>query len=98
MYDACMVALQIRDVPEETRLALTERAGERGQSLQGFLLDLVNAEAERSRNRAILARFEGRTDGARLAGTERTAALDAARVERDAALVGDRAAQHRRTA
>lgn len=86
MYNACMVALQIRDVPENVRDALTERARARGQSLQAFLLSLVQEEAWRSRNIALLQRFEGRSDGSRLAPDEVTQALDEARAERDAQL------------
>lgn len=59
-----MVALQIRDVEPEVRDVLVRRAGEKGQSLQGFLLELVRAEARRSRNAEALRRFEGRSDGA----------------------------------
>ena len=57
------VALQIRDVPEEVRDALAEMARKRGQSLQAFLLALVEQEARFARNLAVLKRFEGRTDG-----------------------------------
>lgn len=63
MQNACMVALQIRDVPEEVRDILAQRAQQEGQSLQAFLLDVVKAEAERANNLSVLARFEGRTDG-----------------------------------
>lgn len=63
MQNACMVALQIRDVPEEVRDILAERAQREGRSLQSLLLDLVKTEAERANNLAALARFEGRTDG-----------------------------------
>lgn len=81
-----MVALQIRDVPEDVRDVLTERARVRGQSLQAFLLSLVQEEARRSRNIALLQRFEGRVDGSRLTSDEVTRALDEARTERDAQL------------
>jgi hypothetical protein len=57
------VALQIRDVPEEVRDALAEMARQRGQSLQAFLLALVEQEARFARNLAVLRRFEGRVDG-----------------------------------
>ncbi|MGI8592594.1 MAG: FitA-like ribbon-helix-helix domain-containing protein, partial [Nakamurella sp.] len=40
-----MVALQIREVPDDIRQALADRAAARGQSLQSFLLSLVTAEA-----------------------------------------------------
>jgi hypothetical protein len=57
------VALQIRDVPESVRDVLAARARANGQSLQAFLLALVEAEARRSRNVELIARFEDRTDG-----------------------------------
>jgi plasmid stability protein len=63
-----MVALQIRDVPDEVRDTLAERARERGQSLQAFLLGLVEAEARRARNASLLAQFSGRSDGSRIRG------------------------------
>ncbi|PWU54697.1 hypothetical protein DLE60_29500 [Micromonospora globispora] len=58
-----MVALQIRDVPEEVRDALAAQAKARGQSLQAYLLELVETQARRLRNTATLERFAGRTDG-----------------------------------
>jgi len=39
------VALQIRDVAEEVRDQLAELAKARGQSMQAYLLDMVNREA-----------------------------------------------------
>ena len=60
-----MVALQIRDVSEEVRDALVAQAKARGQSLQAFLLDLVETQARRRRNSAVLDRFTGRSDGVR---------------------------------
>jgi hypothetical protein len=84
-----MVSLQIRDVPEDVRRVLVERARARGQSLQAFLLWLVEEEAHRSRNLDLLNRFAARRDGSRLAASEVIEALDEARVERDATLVGE---------
>lgn len=83
-----MVALQIRDVPDDVRQALAERARARGQSLQAFLLWLVEEEARRSRHLALLDSFAGRDDGSRLAAEDATDALDQARVERDSHLIG----------
>lgn len=70
-----MVALQIRDVPEDVRAVLAERASSRGQSLQAFLLALVQAEAKRARNAAVLARFAKRADGLRSAPGQTAAEL-----------------------
>jgi len=58
-----MVALQIRDVPEDVRDALVAQARARGQSLQAYLLELVEAQARRLRNVAVLDSFAGRADG-----------------------------------
>ena len=81
-----MVALQIRDVPDEVRDTLAELARVRGQSLQAFLLSIVVNEARRSANAALLARFSERSDGSRLTPAEIVAALEEARSERDAQL------------
>lgn len=78
-----MVALQIRDVPEEVRDALAERARARGQSLQAFLLSVIRDEARRSRNTALLERFADRADGSRLTNAEAADAVSEARAERD---------------
>ena len=83
-----MVALQIREVPDEVRQTLAERAEARGQSLQAFLLALVEEEARRAKNQALLDRFAGRTDGSQLTAGQATEALDQARAERDAELTG----------
>ena len=44
------VALQIRDVPEDVRDTIAERAKARGQSMQAYLLDMVQREARLARN------------------------------------------------
>ncbi len=78
-----MVALQIRDVPDDIRQALAERAAARGQSLQSFLLALVTDEVRRSTNLALLEGFGARRDGSRLSTVQVTEALDQARAERE---------------
>jgi len=78
-----MVALQIRDVPDDVRRALADRAAAQGQSLQSFLLALISKEAERAANVAMLQSFAHRTDGSRLSAAELTHTLDVARAERD---------------
>ncbi len=83
-----MVAVQIRDVPDDVRQALAERARARGQSLQAFLLSLVEEEARRSRNLALLDRFAERDDGSRLPAEAAAEGLEQARVERDSRLLG----------
>ena len=83
-----MVALQIRDVPDEVRDTLAELARVRGQSLQAFLLSMVVNEARRSANAALLECFSDRSDGTRLTPTDIVTALEEARSERDAQLFG----------
>lgn len=78
-----MVALQIRDVPDDIRQTLAERAAARGQSLQSFLLALVTDEARRATNLALLERFAGRRDGSHLSPEQVTEALDQARARRE---------------
>jgi len=86
MENAGMVALQIRDVPDDVRDTLAELARVRGQSLQAFLLSIVVTEARRSANAALLERFSDRTDGTRLTTADAVTALEEARSERDAQL------------
>ena len=78
-----MVALQIRDVPDDVRQTLADHASRRGQSLQSFLLRLVTDEARRSTNVTILNRFADRTDGSSLSTADVAELIDEARAERD---------------
>ncbi len=79
-----MVALQIRGVSDEVRETLAERASARGQSLQAFLLSLIEDEARRSKNLVMLGRFANRDDGSQLAVDEASHALDEVRAAREA--------------
>ena len=54
------VALQIRDVPEDVRDLIAERAAQQGQSVQAYLLALVVHEARVLRNGRAFQRTEGR--------------------------------------
>lgn len=56
------VVLTVRDVPEDVRDLLAEQARERGQSLQGFLLAVLNRQADFGRNRQILAEISQELD------------------------------------
>ncbi|MBD0292216.1 MAG: hypothetical protein ICV70_01410 [Jiangellaceae bacterium] len=62
------VTLTIREVPEAVRNVLARIARQRGQSLQAFLLYLLEREAAFDRNREVLAeiaqghRTDPRTD------------------------------------
>ena len=81
-----MVALQIRDVPEELRDRLSELAGQRGQSLQAYLFEVISDEARRADNLAVLDRFGHGAYGSRLGAGDVSEALRASRAERDAEL------------
>jgi hypothetical protein len=83
-----MVALQIRDVPDDVRDRLAELAKIRGQSMQALLLALVTEEARRSANVALLERFSARDDGSRLSYAESAEMVDKTRSERQAHLTG----------
>ena len=83
-----MVALQIRDVPEELRDRLSELASQRGQSLQAYLFDVVSDEARRQDNLAVLNRFAKGSHGTRLSPDDIGSALQAGRAERDTELGG----------
>lgn len=82
-----MVALQIRDVPEDVRDALADRARSRGQSLQAFLLSVVQEEARRSRNLDLLERFAERSDGSNLTAEESIDGVAEGRLAREDQLV-----------
>jgi plasmid stability protein len=49
-----MTTIQIRDVPDDVRDTLAERAKQSGQSLSAFLRDVVVREAGFARNRLLL--------------------------------------------
>jgi len=77
-----MVALQIREVPDDVRDALADRAKQRGQSLQAYLLELVETEARRAHNTDVLSRFARRTDGVATRPGELAATVEAERAHR----------------
>jgi hypothetical protein len=59
LHNAVMAyTLTIRDVSDDVRDALTREARERGQSLQAFLLGVLERQARFSRNRQILGEIE----------------------------------------
>jgi plasmid stability protein len=72
--------LQIRNVPEETRRALKSRAAERGESLNTYLLKLINREVERPTVGEVLERVAGRTERV---GVSAVDIVEAARVQRE---------------
>jgi hypothetical protein len=52
-----VVALQVRGVSEPTRRALSAEAKARGESLEEYLLDLLDREARDIDNRRLLAEW-----------------------------------------
>ncbi len=78
-----MVAIQVRNVPDEVRGALAAQAAARGESLQMLLLQLLTRESKAGVNTALLRQFEGRADGSRLSAAELHDAIAEARSERD---------------
>jgi antitoxin FitA len=60
-----MAYLQIRDVPDDVRDVLAQRARENGQSLNMYLRDVVLREASFARNRTLvdeIADWPGKAD------------------------------------
>jgi hypothetical protein len=49
-----MSAIQIRDVPADIRASLVREAEARNQSLQVFLMDVLDAEARKIDNRRLV--------------------------------------------
>ncbi|WP_327289832.1 hypothetical protein [Streptomyces sp. NBC_01198] len=78
-----MVALQIRDVPDDLRDKLAAIAGERGQSLQAYLFDVIKDEVRRRDNLAVLQRFSGTSYGTSLTNRDVLDVLSGERSGRD---------------
>ena len=72
--------LQIRHVPEDVRRALKARAAARGESLNTYLLGLIERDVARPTVKEVLDRAARRADRATASAVE---VLDAARAERD---------------
>lgn len=75
-----MTHLQIRDVPEEIRAVLAERARERGQSLNMYLREVVVREASFAGNRALIDDVVARDSRSSFTTDDVLAARDAGRV------------------
>lgn len=75
-----MALPQVRDVPEEARRVLKARAASHGQSLNRYMLDLIEREVARPTVAEVLSRAAGRTETATASAVD---VLDAARRERD---------------
>lgn len=72
--------LQIRNVPEESRRALKARAAERGESLNSYLLALINREVARPTVGEVLDRAARRTERVDVSAVD---ILAVGRAERD---------------
>lgn len=72
--------LQIRDVPDEARRTLKARAAARGESLNAYMLELIERETARPTVGEVLQRAARRAERADASAVE---TLDAARAERD---------------
>jgi len=85
LQNACMPAITIRDVPNETRDQLAERAAASGRSLQQYLRAELIRLAERPDNLAIVTRAQARVrqTGDGLTGEQILELLDADRAERE---------------
>lgn len=73
--------LQIRDVPDQSRRELKARAAAKGQSLNAYLLDLINREVGRPTVAEVLDRAASRSERATASAVD---AVAAARGEREA--------------
>ena len=81
-YHACMSSLlQIRDVPDEARRELKARAAAKGQSLNAYLLDLIDREVAHPTVAEVLDRAARRSERATASAAD---AIAAARDEREA--------------
>ncbi len=72
--------LQIRDVPEEARRGLKARAAARGQSLNAYLLDIIERETARPTVAEVLDRAAQRAERANASAAE---VIASARGERE---------------
>ena len=79
-----MSLLQIRDVPEEARRGLKAQAATRGQSLNAYLLDVIDREVGRPTVAEVLDRAAQRAERATASAADVVAAACA---ERDGQLM-----------
>jgi plasmid stability protein len=76
--------VQIRNVPEGTRRALKARAAARGESLNAYLLELLEREAARPTVAEVLERAARRAERVEAAALD---IVDADRAEREEQLL-----------
>ncbi|MQA84064.1 MAG: hypothetical protein GEV03_05385 [Streptosporangiales bacterium] len=84
-----MVNIQIREVPDQVKDTLAEAARARGQSMQVYLRNLLEEDARRAGNVAMLKRLRGMGGGYVAASGETAQELDLIRAERDRRNAGD---------
>ena len=75
--------LQIRDVPDDARRALKVRAAARGESLNRYLLDLIERDVARPTVEEVLTRAARRAEQA---SSSAVGVLEEARSEREGRL------------
>jgi hypothetical protein len=90
-----MVALQIRDVPEDVRDILAKDAEEHGQSLQAYLLAMVSTRAAHKRNLALLRKLRASGGGTNMTLEEVNEEKYRLQAERDRRLLGDEYVEER---
>jgi hypothetical protein len=81
-----MVAIQVRDISDQSRDALAAEAERRGQSLQIFLHEVLEREAASARNVAWVREMAKRPR-VRRAGPTARELIDAGHRERDRAIL-----------
>ncbi|HCB03085.1 MAG TPA: hypothetical protein PLZ93_10835 [Nocardioides sp.] len=79
-----MVAIQIRDVPDDVRDKLAAQAKAKGQSLQAYLLEMVTAATRGPSNQELYERLWASGGGVDLSTEDVLEAIDAGRREADA--------------
>jgi plasmid stability protein len=78
-----MVNIQIRDVPEQVRDVLAASARAHGQSMQAYLRHLLEDDARRAGNAALLRRAKNAGPGYVAAPGETASEIAEMRAERD---------------
>jgi len=84
-----MVSIQIREISEQVRDTLAEVAQSRGQSMQTYLRNLLEEDARRANNVALLRRVRSVGGGYPAEPEDAARELDEIRAERDRRNAGD---------
>lgn len=83
MYYPGVVAIQIRNVPDDVRRKLNANAEAEGKSLQAYLLEVLIEEARWADNDAILADAARTPGGSTMTPDQHQAFIDRTKAERD---------------